>query len=294
MHLPPLSARRSTARAAAAARDGRRTRVALAVAALLLAATPAAAQSPLVHAPAIDSAVLDRAADIAYFQEIARARKAKMLDGDRATTARAHRAVEPLISYSRDILPAAARWGWVLNVETRPEAIAYCLPGGKIIVTSALFDRLKLSDDEFAALVAHVVAHALIGQDADAAIADYRRERGRTTPDPDPNRAALELAESLQKVVLSEHYDAAAEKAADQVALELMARSGITPTVAAGAWRKVEQAGATSSQELGALHPVTPERIAALEAQAAAVAPLYQKALSGRAPALSAPPMPRR
>jgi len=271
-----------------------RSRIALAAGALLLAAATAAAQSPLVHTPAIDPAVLIRAADIAYSQELARARKEKTLNVDRGLAARAHHDAEPLISYSRDILPAAARWGWHLSVEARPEAIAYCLPGGKIIVTSALFDRLKLTDDEFSAVVAHVVAHALIGKDTDAAVAAYQRERGRTTPDPDTNRAALELADALRKVLLSEHYDAAAERAADDVALELMARSGVNPAVAAGAWRKVGQAGAGSAPELGALHPVTPERIAALEAQAAVVAPLYQKALAGRPPAQMAPPMPRR
>ncbi len=260
----------------------------------LLLATAVAAQTPAMVTPDIDPAVLARAAGVAYTREVARAGKKKILNTDAGMHARANRAVQPLISYARDVLPAAATWAWALSVETRPEAIAYCLPGGKLVVTSALFERVKLGEDEFAAIVAHVIAHALIGRDAAAAVAAYQRERGRKTPDPDPNRAALKLADALDALILSEHYDAAAEKDADVVALDLMARSGINPTAAPGAWRKLAAAGAASPQGLETLHPVTPERLAAIEAQAKADLPLYEKALVSRPPPASAPPMLRR
>ena len=144
---------------------------------------------------------------------------------------------------------------WILSVETRPDAIAYCLPAGKILVTSALFDRVKLGDDEFAAIVAHVIAHALIGQDANDAVAAYERTRGTATPDPDANRAAVQLADALAKLIASDHYDAAAEQAADTVALELMAGAGINPGVVAGAWRKVAAAGGSAAQGHGGAAP---------------------------------------
>jgi len=42
------------------------------------------------------------------------------------------------------------------------------------------------------------------------------------------------------------------------------------------------------------LHPVAPERLAAMEAQAKADLPLYEKAPASRPPPASAPPMVRR
>ena len=262
--------------------------------ALLFLAAAAAAQSPVPERPKIDPAVLGRAADLVYSRDLTHARTAKALNVDPALLSRTRRAVEPLVSYAPDVLPAAAHWSWIVSVETRPDAIAFCLPAGQILVTSALFDRVKLTDAEFAAVIAHVIAHALIGRDANDAVAAYQRTRGTATPDPDVNRAAVQLAEALASLMASDHYDAAAEKAADTVALELMARSGIDPGVAAGAWRKVAAAGGSSAQGLAALHPAGNERIAAIEAQVPGMMPLYQKALAARPPPDSGQPMPRR
>ncbi len=278
-----------------AARPGAGPRLApLALAALLLAAGTASAQAPALEPPKIDPAALARAADLAYTRDLKRANAAKALNADPALLSRARHAAEPLISYAPDVLPGAATWAWAVNVETRPEAVAYSLPDGKILVSSALFDRVKLTDDEFAAIVAHVIAHALIGHDANDAVATYERARRSAAPDPDPNRAAVQLADVLARQILSDHYDAADEKAADALAVELLARSGINPGVAAGAWRKLAEAGGGGAQGLATLHPVRPERIAAIEAQAAKVAPLYQQALAARPAPGIAPPMRRR
>jgi predicted Zn-dependent protease len=264
------------------------------MAAVMLAAATAAAQVSVTPPPTFDPAVLARAAQLAYSRDLARAREGKALNADPATLARARHAAEPLIENASDILPAAESWTWILSVETRPEAIAYCLPAGKVLVSSALFDRVKLTDDEFAAIVAHVVAHALIGKDADAAVAAYRRTRATATPDPDVNRAALQLADALGKVMLSTRYDGAAERAADAMALDLMARAGIDPSAAAGAWRKVAAAGGTAPQDLAVLHPVGTERIAAIEAQLPVVMPVYRHTLATRPPRGPAPPLLRR
>ena len=272
----------------------RQPRVWPAAAAMVLAATTSAAQTPLAPPTTIDPAVLARAADLVYSRDLARARAGKALNADPVMLARARLDVNPLIANASDILPAAANWTWTVSVETRPEAIASCLPTGKVLVSSALFDRVKLTDDEFSAIVAHVVAHALIGQDASDAVAAYARTRTVATPDPDVNRAAVQLADALGRVMLSKRYDAAAEKAADAMALDLMARGGINPGVAAGAWRKVAAAGGTAPQELAALHPIGPERIAAIEAQVPAVMPIYQNTVATRPPHGPAPAMPRR
>ncbi len=271
----------------------RRRRGWLGIAALALLGSAPAAQPPVLEHPAIDPAVLSRAAEVAYSKEIARARTAKTLVREGDVLRRARRDIEPLASYASEILPEAVNWQWSVNVERRNDALAICLPTAKILVSSALFDRAQLTDDEFSAILAHVIAHALIGHDANEAVAAYVKKRGSAKPDPDINRAALQLAESIGSVMGTAHYDTAAEQAADTVALELLARAGIDPGVAPAAWRKIAAQGG-AVPDVAALHPVSPQRLAAIEAAVPGVMPLYRKALVSRPPAPPAPPPLRR
>jgi hypothetical protein len=243
--------------------------------------------------PQLDTALLVQAAEVAFVNEAKRLTQAKAFNTDKVTLSRARHGAELLIGLGPEFLPSSSAWTWSIGVETNPEPVAYCIPGGKIVVTTGFFERMRLTDDEYSALVAHAIAHALLGHDTVAAVADYDKRRDSTVPDPDVNRAALQLAESLMRVVTRPHYDGDEERAADAVALDMIARAGINPSVAIDAWRKVMRAGGTSAPGFLAMHPMRADRLAEIEAQLPRVTPMYQQAMARSRPA-GAPPMPRR
>jgi predicted Zn-dependent protease len=151
-----------------------------------------------------------------------------------------------------------------------------------------------LNDQEYGAIVAHVIAHQALGHDTKLVTAEYVRKRGRSTPDPDPNRAAVEVADIITELMTSKRYSAEDEAAADAFAAELMAKSAVDPMAAVEAWRKVQRLGNTRAPTIGALHEVDAQRLAAIEAKSREWVPVYQKSLASRRLQGPAPPMPRR
>ena len=184
-----------------------------------------------------------------------------------------------------------ADWSWAVSVETRDEPVAYCLPGGKILVSTGLIDRTGLTPAELGAVLAHAIAHAMAGDDAEEAVARLVRE-GRAVS-ADPNRTLLNLAEILTKVITDVPHGVDDERATDTRALELMARLGQDPRPAVDAWRKIARAGGATPPGFLSLHPTWSERIGELEAQMPAMVALYETALREQPPPAPSAPPPR-
>jgi len=253
----------------------------------MLAASAGSAQD--AKAPAIDPAIVERAADLLYTRELDRARTKRTLDAKHEQFLLARRTSTLLMTYA-STLPAAAGWSWAIHVDARDDPIAYCLPGGRIMLSSGLFERTKLTGPELAAVLAHVIAHAVAGDDVALAA-----QRFAALPEsPDPNRQALQLADILGKIVLTEPHDKAAERETDAMALELMARAGVDPEPTVEAWRKIARAGGATAPAFLALHPTSPGRIDEIEAQIPSILPLYEQARAEQAARPRMPPVRTR
>ena len=267
----------------------------VAVLAVVVSPRFARGQTGALDATTVSVEIVTRAAELAYTRDLARARASNALDADRGQLASLRRILQPLLVGAGTLRSETKRWRWAISVETRDEPVAYCLPGGKLLVSTGLIDRPKLTPAEQGAVLAHAIAHALAAHDADESLARLAREGD--AGGADPNRAVAKLAEILAKLVGSEPHTIADERAADTLGLELMARSGLDPRVSVDAWRKIARAGGATPPGFLALHPTSSERFVEIEAQMPAMVTLYETTLRERPAATGVvlpPAMPAR
>lgn len=224
-----------------------------------------------------------RAADRVYIRELTRLRRTNTLAIDERTLNRVRHAADPLITRAQEARPESRQWQWAINVELRAEPVLYCLPGGRMMISTGFLDALRPTPGELSALLAHAIAHALEGHDGDEAAAQFaqRREAG----DADPNRGELKLGDLMLKLTLSEPQLPEAERSADALALELLARAAEDPRSALSAWRKVAAVARPTPPAFPALHPATQLRIDAMQMAMPAMVLLYENALREQAPA---------
>ena len=177
--------------------------------------------------------------------------------------------------------PAAQQWKWQVNLLQSGEVNAFCMPGGRIAFYTGIIDKLRLTDDEIAAVMGHEIAHAL-------------REHGR---DRQSKATATGLASQLGGAALSAwlgvdvrgatnaagqllvlKFSRDEEREADLVGLDIAARSGYDPRAGIVLWNKMaalNQSGAPI--ELLSTHPGGGERIEQIENHMNVLLPLYAR-----------------
>ncbi len=219
-------------------------------------------------------------AEKAYQQVLQEARKKNLLNRDAAQVARVRRIADRVIPVTSAFRSDAPGWKWEVNVISSDEVNAWCMPGGKIAFNTGLIEKLKLSDDELAAIMGHEIAHAL-------------REHGRERA----SQAALqgtvlnigaailgvgELAVDLSSIVLNVTLNLPNSRVdeieADRIGVELAARAGFDPAAAVTLWQKMSQLGGGRGPQFLSTHPSPENRIRDLQDYANRVMPLYQAA----------------
>jgi predicted Zn-dependent protease len=177
--------------------------------------------------------------------------------------------------------PAAQQWKWQVNLLKSGEVNAFCMPGGRIAFYTGIIDKLRLTDDEIAAVMGHEIAHAL-------------REHGR---DRQSKATATGLVSQLGGGALSSwlgvdvrgvantvgqlavlKFSRDEEREADLVGLDIAARSGYDPRAGIALWNKMaalNQSGAPI--ELLSTHPGGSERIEQIESHMNLLLPLYAR-----------------
>ena len=176
--------------------------------------------------------------------------------------------------------PDAARWPWQLVLIDEDTVNAHVMAGGKITVYTGLIRKLKLSDDEIAAVMGHEMAHAL---------REHTREKMSQSAAGDLaisiGGALLGAGEGVQQMAglgkqlaLDLPFSRGMESEADLYGLELAARAGYDPRAAVTLWQKMAQAGGSNGPGFLSTHPAPGDRMAALEAAIPKVMPLYEAA----------------
>ena len=232
----------------------------------------------------VSEAELERGAVQAYADALSKERQKGALNSDAALTARVRGIARRVTATSGSFRPDAASWNWEVNVISSSQVNAWCMPGGKIAVYSGLVKKLRLTDDEIAAVIGHEIAHAL---------REHARERASEqvtaglliqggTLAVGGGRATADLAGLVYKLTFGLPNSRLHESEADRIGVELAARAGYDPRAAIALWRKMQANGAGGAPEWLSTHPSADSRIRELEIYANRVMPLYERTRTRR------------
>jgi predicted Zn-dependent protease len=216
-----------------------------------------------------------------YAQVLAEAQKRGLLNNDPQQVRRVREISQRLVAQVVVFRPDALKWKWETNVLTSKSANAWCMPGGKIAVYTGLIERLKITDDELAAVMGHEIAHAL---------REHARERmGRqmaTQTATAVGAIALEiftgvrldpqLAGTFTQAMFVLPNSRENEQEADFIGVELAARGGYDPRAALTLWQKMGQLGGGGAPEWLSTHPSNETRLRDLQGYVNKVMPLYE------------------
>ncbi len=156
---------------------------------------------------------------------------------------------------------------WQFALVDRPEANAFCLPGGKIVVFTGLLD-VATTDDELATVVGHEVAHAVAEHGAERIFREELTNRavaaasGAFADDPARYTQIAGLLGAGAQVGLSLPWGREQESESDHIGLIYMARAGYEPEAAITFWQKMsKQAGGQRPPEYLSTHPSGETRV---------------------------------
>lgn len=180
--------------------------------------------------------------------------------------------------------PAAAKWEWQVNLIASDQVNAFCMAGGRIGFFSGILTKLKLTDDEAAAIMGHEIAHALrehgraqMGKTAATSVA--ARLTGAAVAaffGIDPGITDTVAQYGTQALALK--YSRDDEREADLIGLDISARAGFDPRAGIVLWQKMAALNKRAPPEFLSTHPGGEGRIAQMNAHMNVLLPLYARA----------------
>jgi predicted Zn-dependent protease len=227
---------------------------------------------------AVSADEINSASNQAYRKMLQDAEKKQQLNRDAAMVARVRTIAKRLIPVTAHFRPDAVQWNWETNVFSSAEVNAFCMAGGKIGVYSGLIEKLKITDDELAAVMGHEIAHALREHVREQVSAQQAAKLpGVVLAIVTGNQALADLSDMVSDVTLTLPKSRQAEQEADEIGVELAARAGYDPRAAISLWQKMTHLGGSRPPEFLSTHPNPESRIQDLERTTAVVMPLYEQ-----------------
>lgn len=213
-----------------------------------------------------------------YQQTLSEASQKGVLEKNSAINKRVNTIAQRLIAEVPAFRPDAAQWNWEVNVIDSPELNANCGPGGKIIFYTGLIEKLKLTDDEIAAVMGHEIAHALREHGREAMSKAYGVQMATQIGSAfGVGDGSLQLANMGVEYLMTLPNSRNNENEADLIGLELAARAGYNPNAAVSLWQKMGAAGGSAPPEFLSTHPSSSSRTQALQQTIPKVMPLYEQ-----------------
>jgi len=223
---------------------------------------------------------VEQAAAGEYRKVIAQAQQKGVLDRNPQLVQRVRAVANRLIPHTAAFRPDAPRWAWETHVIEDAQLNAWAMPGGKMVVYSGLIDKLRLTDDELAAIMGHEIAHSLREHARERVSQQMATQLGVGVAGAvlGLGQVGQSLAGTLADVTFTLPHSRTQETEADRVGVELAARAGYDPHAAVSVWQKMLQAGGSGGPQFLSTHPSPENRLADLKVYADRVMPLYQQA----------------
>ena len=229
----------------------------------------------------ISSDELDQMAEQSYMKLKADATSKGELNHDTAMLNRVRAIAMRIKPHTVVFRKDAPGWNWEVNVISSDELNAFCMPGGKIMFYSGLINQLHLSDDEIAIVMGHEIAHALREhsreQVSQAMAAQTAISVGTVLLGL--GQTSAELSKTAYQALIATKFSRTDESEADEIGLELTARSGFDPRAGVTLWQKMIAANKGGSPpEFISTHPAEANRIQKIQSLLPTVMPLYEMA----------------
>lgn len=226
----------------------------------------------------VSAAQVDAASAQSYRKMVQEAETKKQLNRDPAMVARVQGIAKKLIAQTVHFRADALNWQWETNVFQNNEVNAFCMAGGKIGIYSGLIEKLKITDDELAAVMGHEIAHALREHVREqVSLQQAARLPGVVLAIVTGNQALADLGDTVTTVSLTLPRSREAEREADVIGVELAARAGYDPRAAISLWQKMNTLGGGRPPEFLSTHPAPESRQQDLARISALVMPLYEQ-----------------
>ena len=188
-----------------------------------------------------------------------------------------------IIPYSTRWNPSAEKWNWQVNLIGSDQVNAFCMPGGRIGFFSGILTKLKLTDDEAAAIMGHEIAHALREHGREQAVKSTGTAMGMRLGGAllsgwlgiDPRIA--DTAAQYGTQLLSLKYSRDDEREADLIGLDLAARAGYDPRAGIVLWQKMATLNKSTPVTLLSTHPGGTDRIRQMNDHMGVLLPLYAR-----------------
>jgi predicted Zn-dependent protease len=224
----------------------------------------------------------------AYLSTVGELASDKKLSKDPLLADRVQVITGRLVTEAIQVRPDSANWEWSVAIIDDPETVnAWCMAGGRMAVYTGLFEKLDLTDAEFAEIMGHEISHALANHTAEQmsrAIAINLGVAGVAMTSDQPAIAGTGAAMAAM-VALQLPNSRTAEAEADRIGIELAARAGYDPEAAVTLWEKMNGLSESRPPEFLSTHPNPANREKALEALVPEMRALMPKPPGTMAPA---------
>lgn len=207
----------------------------------------------------------------AYATTIQGLKKDNKLSDDSRLADRVQGITGRLITTAHEQFPQSRSWDWSVALIDDDETVnAWCMAGGRMAVYTGLFKQLDLTDDEFAQIMGHEIAHALANHTAEQMSRAIAAQIGLSAINAasEGNQGLLTGAQLAAVLALQLPNSRTAESEADAIGLELATLTGYEPTAAVSLWRKMSALSDKRPPEFMSTHPDPERRLGTLAERA--------------------------